>query len=161
MSIPEKDTVSFDHVPSREELLAAYQKKEEADPASLHYKRHLVRPKLHPWRVLLLCLAALCLATLWAFASYLLLESVLWAVLLGLALLFLILILFARRIFIWLVRAYQRFASPNTRERCRFEPSCSEYMILSLQKYGVIRGLSKGYSRIRRCKPPNGGFDLP
>jgi putative component of membrane protein insertase Oxa1/YidC/SpoIIIJ protein YidD len=34
-------------------------------------------------------------------------------------------------------------------------------MILSLQKYGVRKGLTKGLDRLKRCKIPNGGMDYP
>lgn len=62
---------------------------------------------------------------------------------------------------IGMVRYYQRTASPKTRSACRYTPSCSEYMILSIEKYGSIPGTWKGLKRITRCKPPNGGDDYP
>ena len=45
--------------------------------------------------------------------------------------------------------------------KCRFEPSCSQYMILSLQKYGLWKGLAKGIDRLKRCRAKDGGFDEP
>ena len=62
---------------------------------------------------------------------------------------------------IWLVHFYQAKASDDTRLRCRFEPSCSEYMIKSVTKYGFIKGTLKGIRRVIRCKAPNGGIDYP
>lgn len=59
------------------------------------------------------------------------------------------------------VLLYKAFAPMSLRDRCRFEPSCSTYMIMALKKYGAIRGLIKGLRRITRCHPPNGGIDLP
>lgn len=59
------------------------------------------------------------------------------------------------------VRLYQRKAPPRLRASCRFEPSCSEYMIESVGKYGVFRGVGRGLSRLCRCRPPNGGIDMP
>ena len=59
------------------------------------------------------------------------------------------------------VRIYQRFAPDSIRNKCRFEPSCSEYMILSIQKYGVIHGIRKGINRLKRCNIHNGGYDTP
>ncbi len=45
---------------------------------------------------------------------------------------------------------------------CRFEPTCSAYMIGALRKYGPIRGLAKGLARIGRCHPWHpGGYDPP
>ena len=62
---------------------------------------------------------------------------------------------------IGLVLLYKAIAPMSLRDRCRFEPSCSTYMIMALQKYGLFVGLYKGIRRIMRCHPPNGGEDLP
>ncbi len=59
-----------------------------------------------------------------------------------------------------LVRAYQICISPLLPRACRFEPSCSQYMIEALGKKGPIVGLAKGLWRLFRCNPffP-GGYD--
>ena len=45
---------------------------------------------------------------------------------------------------------------------CRFEPSCSRYMIGALRKYGLLRGLVRGIGRLSRCHPWHpGGYDPP
>lgn len=62
---------------------------------------------------------------------------------------------------IWVVKVYQRFAPESVRARCRFEPSCSEYMIQSIRKYGVVAGVSKGWCRIKRCSAMEFGVDDP
>ncbi|MBR2615982.1 MAG: membrane protein insertion efficiency factor YidD [Clostridia bacterium] len=67
----------------------------------------------------------------------------------------------AKSAVIWLVHLYQNKASDRTRLKCMFEPSCSEYMILAVEKYGVVRGVFKGIRRLLRCHPPNGGKDYP
>jgi len=59
------------------------------------------------------------------------------------------------------VLMYKAFAPLDMRDACRFEPTCSTYMILSIKKYGLFRGVFRGIRRIMRCKPPNGGTDLP
>lgn len=59
------------------------------------------------------------------------------------------------------VLAYKAWAPMETRGRCRFEPTCSTYMILAIKKYGLVYGIIKGIKRIKRCKPPNGGVDYP
>ena len=64
-------------------------------------------------------------------------------------------------IIIWLIQFYQRYASEETRLACVFKPSCSEYMVLSILKYGVILGIIKGIDRLKRCHSPNGGVDYP
>lgn len=66
-----------------------------------------------------------------------------------------------KSILIWFVRLYQRYAPDHVRLRCVFTPSCSEYMILSIEKYGVIKGIIKGIDRLHRCHLPNGGEDYP
>ena len=66
----------------------------------------------------------------------------------------------AKRTVIWLVHLYQSRASDETRLRCVFEPSCSEYMILAVEKYGVVRGVIKGIGRLRRCGCES-GIDYP
>lgn len=62
---------------------------------------------------------------------------------------------------IGLVLLYKAVAPMALRDRCRFEPCCSTYMIMALQKYGLFVGLYKGIRRIMRCHPPNDGEDLP
>ena len=69
--------------------------------------------------------------------------------------------LIAKRALIWMVHLYQNKASDATRLKCVFEPSCSEYMILAVNKYGLLRGFVKGVRRLLRCHPPNGGKDCP
>ncbi len=60
------------------------------------------------------------------------------------------------------VRFYQRGISPLLGARCRFSPSCSQYMIEAIEKYGLVRGIVKGTWRIMRCHPFNrGGYDPP
>ena len=50
------------------------------------------------------------------------------------------------------VRLYQRYAPEDIRRRCLFMPTCSEYTIMAVQKYGVIIGLGKSYIRLfYRC----------
>jgi putative membrane protein insertion efficiency factor len=61
-----------------------------------------------------------------------------------------------------LVRIYQWSISPLLGRRCRFHPSCSEYFILAVRKYGAVSGSLRGIWRIMRCHPFNpGGYDPP
>jgi len=66
-----------------------------------------------------------------------------------------------RMMIVWIISVYQRYASDNIRLSCVFEPSCSEYMIMSINKYGVLRGVIKGFNRLKRCRYPNFGEDYP
>ena len=63
-------------------------------------------------------------------------------------------------IFIFCVRLYQRHADAEVRLRCRQTPTCSEYAILAIQKYGALIGAWKSFGRLRRCRPP-GRVDFP
>jgi len=61
---------------------------------------------------------------------------------------------------IWLIRGYQRFLSPLTGNRCRYYPTCSAYMLLAIQRFGLIKGIALGTWRILRCNPfTRGGVD--
>ncbi len=61
-----------------------------------------------------------------------------------------------------LVRLYQGLISPILGPRCRFEPTCSDYFIGAVRKYGVVSGALRGIWRICRCNPFHpGGFDPP
>ena len=68
----------------------------------------------------------------------------------------------AAALILGLIRVYQRTISPFLGDVCRFEPSCSNYMIGAIQKYGVARGVWRGLKRLSRCHPWHpGGFDPP
>lgn len=61
-----------------------------------------------------------------------------------------------------MVRLYQLTLSPFLGNVCRFEPSCSRYMIGAIEKHGPIRGVLKGIGRLLRCHPLHpGGYDPP
>jgi uncharacterized protein len=60
------------------------------------------------------------------------------------------------------IRLYQITLSPILGPACRFEPSCSRYMVESIKKYGAWKGLGRGMRRVSRCHPWNpGGYDPP
>lgn len=82
-------------------------------------------------------------------------------ILLGLAALVVYALILSKRAVIWLVHLYQSRALDATRLRCVFTPSCSEYMILAVEKYGAVIGVVKGIRRLMRCHAPNGGEDYP
>ncbi len=66
------------------------------------------------------------------------------------------------RAVIGLVHGYQKFLSPIFGGQCRFHPSCSQYFILAVEKYGVISGCLRGVWRILKCQPFHpGGYDPP
>ena len=60
------------------------------------------------------------------------------------------------------IRLYQVTLSPLLGPACRFHPTCSQYMVESLKKYGPLKGLARGLHRVSRCHPWNpGGYDPP
>lgn len=119
----------------------------------------LNRPEIHYQKPILAALIWLTVTVLLAVAGSMLIpECTVWLCLGWSAVYF---ALIAKRALIWMVHLYQNKASDATRLKCVFEPSCSEYMILAVNKYGFLRGVCKGIHRLLRCHPPNGGVDYP
>ena len=59
-----------------------------------------------------------------------------------------------------LVKFYRKFISPLTPPSCRYIPTCSEYAIIALQRYGFFKGSYLTIKRIGRCHPfHEGGYD--
>jgi putative membrane protein insertion efficiency factor len=59
-----------------------------------------------------------------------------------------------------ILKGYKKYISPILPKSCRFYPTCSEYAIDAIIKYGVLRGSIKSMYRIIRCNPFNkGGYD--
>ena len=62
--------------------------------------------------------------------------------------------------FVITVRLYQIFLSPILKSNCRYIPTCSEYCIISLNEFGLIKGLYYSFKRILKCHPLGGyGYD--
>jgi|TARA_B110000263_G_scaffold4714_1_gene3992 putative membrane protein insertion efficiency factor len=65
-----------------------------------------------------------------------------------------------KKIPIFFILIYQRFISPLVGPSCRFHPTCSEYSIQAITKYGVVKGTALSVKRILRCNPWGGsGID--
>lgn len=65
-----------------------------------------------------------------------------------------------KRIAIMLIKGYRLFISPLKPPTCRFVPTCSEYALQAIEKYGIIRGGIMAVRRILRCHPFHpGGYD--
>ena len=65
-----------------------------------------------------------------------------------------------KQLLMLLVRAYQLLVRPVLPPTCRFSPSCSQYSLEALSKYGALKGLWLTIKRVVRCNPWNpGGYD--
>ena len=62
-----------------------------------------------------------------------------------------------------LIGGYQKYLSPlKGRPCCRFYPTCSQYAVMAIEKYGALRGGLKAVWRLLRCNPlSKGGIDYP
>ena len=58
-----------------------------------------------------------------------------------------------KKIIVFLIKFYQITLSPLLGSNCRFQPTCSQYMIEAINLYGVLKGLSLGFKRISKCHP--------
>lgn len=67
-----------------------------------------------------------------------------------------------KKILIGMIRFYQKYLSPlKVYSHCIFTPTCSQYGIEAIEKYGALKGLALTAWRILRCNPfnKNGGYD--
>ena len=65
-----------------------------------------------------------------------------------------------KKIAILFIKIYRLFISPLKPPTCRFVPTCSEYALQAIEKYGITRGGSMAIRRISRCHPFHpGGYD--
>ena len=121
------------------------------DGTKINLESKLVRPEINYWKVVINVLIPVIVyvTVCW------------WNVCYALVCISLYFLIRLRKILVFFIRVYQRYASAYIRLSCVFEPSCSEYMRLALEKYGVIRGIIKGIKRLLRCHYPNGGTDYP
>ena len=67
-----------------------------------------------------------------------------------------------KKVLIYFIKLYQKYISPTLSlfSRCPYTPSCSNYAIEAIEKYGAIKGTALGFWRILRCNPfSKGGYD--
>ncbi|PJK08444.1 membrane protein insertion efficiency factor YidD [Lysobacteraceae bacterium NML120232] len=67
------------------------------------------------------------------------------------------------RILLFLLRGYKLFISPLLGQRCRFVPSCSEYAMTAIERFGPVKGCCMSAARLGRCTPfhPGGHDPVP
>lgn len=65
-----------------------------------------------------------------------------------------------KRLALWLLGIYKRWVSPALPPSCRYVPTCSEYAMEAVERYGVLRGGAMAAWRLLRCHPfVKGGLD--
>ncbi|HRU74075.1 MAG TPA: membrane protein insertion efficiency factor YidD [Caldisericia bacterium] len=68
-----------------------------------------------------------------------------------------------KKLILMSIKFYQKFISPMFPPSCRYTPTCSQYTLEAVEKYGSIKGLFLGFKRILRCNPffPGGEDPVP
>ena len=68
-----------------------------------------------------------------------------------------------KKILIFIIKKYQKIISPVLSEKgcnCKYYPTCSEYTLQAIEKYGCLKGTLLGVKRILKCNPfSKGGYD--
>ena len=137
-----------------EEIIEAFRNKRKDN-----INKAVIRPGFRLYKELLqLAVSSLLVALTVVFGN----SLRLWQYLIMLiAVILIFLVTQTKNIVLMMIFLYQRFAPKSIRAVCLFTPSCSEYTRISIQKYGVFKGVKKGFKRLKRCRPPNGGLDEP
>ena len=65
-----------------------------------------------------------------------------------------------KAVLLWMIRFYRKVISPARPPCCRFIPTCSQYALEAIEKYGALKGGWLAFRRILRCNPfHKGGYD--
>ena len=65
-----------------------------------------------------------------------------------------------KALLLWMIRFYRSAISPLRPPCCRFIPTCSQYALEAIEKYGALKGGWLAFRRILRCNPfHKGGYD--
>lgn len=65
-----------------------------------------------------------------------------------------------KKLFIFIIKFYRKYISPMKITKCPYIPSCSEYGMEAIEKYGALKGGALALWRIIRCNPfSKGGYD--
>lgn len=135
--------------------------KDENDPRSISYKRIIVRPKINWFGLIAWVVTPVIVVLMLYYFFYI--SDIEMSYLIG-TVVVLYLLYFAgtaRWFVVCMIKLYQHFAPEKVRMKCRFEPSCSEYMIQAIRKYGLFKGVKRGWNRLGRCNVSGGGYDEP
>lgn len=137
----------------------------EMQSAERRMREHINRPEVNLKKGIFITVLMLAIMIGWILVSKQLVSYIpveRYQLIMGMIFLYIVVFtLSAKSIVIWLVKVYQRYAPAEIRLSCRFEPTCSQYMLMAIDKYGIVHGLVMGLRRLSRCHPPNGGEDYP
>lgn len=65
-----------------------------------------------------------------------------------------------KKILTALIRFYQKAISPHTKAHCKYYPTCSQYGLEAIERFGALKGSGLALWRILRCNPfSSGGYD--
>lgn len=65
-----------------------------------------------------------------------------------------------KKLLIYMIKFYRKYISPMKSTKCPYIPTCSEYGLEAISKYGVLKGVFLTIWRILRCNPfSKGGYD--
>ena len=65
-----------------------------------------------------------------------------------------------KKLFLFIIKFYRKYISPMKSTKCPYIPSCSEYGMEAIKKYGALKGGALALWRIIRCNPfSKGGYD--
>lgn len=109
---------------------------DEQDPRSSAYIRKLKRPPISWGKVILNILIPAFVIDILVVVFRHFGFSTTRTVLIAATIIMVYIIIMLKRIIICFIKIYQRYAPDSLRNKCRFEPSCSEYMLLAIEKYG-------------------------
>lgn len=123
------------------------------DPRSYDYKRIYNKESINKLRFFIIIILNVTLSLI----CYLIFNDIFLLIFIN----FIYYVLLLKYVLIFIIKLYQKMAPISIRSKCRFEPSCSNYMLLSLEKYGLFKGLKKGINRLKRCNINDGGYDFP
>ena len=123
------------------------------DPKSYDYKRIYNKESINKLRFFIIIILNATLSLI----CYLIFNDIFLLIFIN----FIYYVLLLKYVLIFIIKLYQKMAPISIRSKCRFEPSCSNYMLLSLEKYGLFKGLKKGINRLKRCNINDGGYDFP
>ena len=115
------------------------------------YYSRFTHPHINWIKTAIVAVLSVALIAISAFAAIALSLPLGWKIAVPVCFAVLLFAVHLKRIAIFMIRLYQYFAPMRIRERCVFTPTCSDYMIAAIEKYGFFKGVKKGIGRLKRC----------